>query len=108
MNCNTMKGRVYKMGKYLIRVESMDHDEALDERYVKGIECDGFVMLMDCGEKCTTAIHRMNVDGISEGIKGDDKLMSAAILAKAKREIIDIAVKGDRKRELLKAMLGME
>ena len=96
------------MGKYLIRVESMDHDEALDERYGNGIECDGFAMIVDRGEGYTTAIHRMNVDGISDAIKGDDKLMSAAILAKAKREIIDIAVKGDRKRELLKAMLGME
>lgn len=86
----------------------MDHDEALDERYGNGIECDGFALVADCGERYTTAIHKMSVDGISDGIKGDDKLMSAAILAKAKREIIDIAVKGDRKRELLKKMLGME
>lgn len=50
----------------------------------------------------------MSVDSISDGIKGDDKLMSAAILAKAKREIIDIAVKGERGKAMLKAMLGME
>lgn len=96
------------MGKYRIRVESMDNDEAMDERYGKGIECDGLMMIMDCGERYTTAIHGMNLDNISDAIKGDDKLMSAAILAKAKREIIGIAVKGDRKRDLLKAMLGME
>lgn len=108
MNCNTMKGRVYKMGKYLIRVESMDHDEALDERFGKGFECDGFAMIMDCGKKYMTTIHMMNVDGISDGIKGDDELMSAAILAKAKREIIDIAVERDRGCEMLKAILGMD
>lgn len=96
------------MGKYLIKVESMDHDEALDERYENGIECDGFVIIADCGERYTTAIHKMSVDSISDGIKGDSQLMSAAILAKAKHEIIDIAVKGERGKAMLKAMLGME
>lgn len=38
------------MGKYLIRVESMDHDEVLDSEYVEGIECDGFVVLANKGE----------------------------------------------------------
>lgn len=86
----------------------MDHDEALNERFGNGIECDGFAMIVDRGEGYMTAIHMMNVDDISDAIKGDDKLMSAAILAKAKREIIDIAVKGERGKAMLKAMLGME
>ena len=92
----------------MIKVESMDHDEALDERYGNGIECDGFALVADCGERYTTAIHKMSVDSISDGIKGDNKMMSAAILAKAKREIIDLAVKGERGKAMLKAMLGME
>ena len=96
------------MGKYLIRVESMDHDEALDERYGNGIECDGFALIADSGKGYTTAIHKMSVDSISDGIKGDEKLISAAILAKAKREIIDISVKGERGKAMLKAMLGMD
>ena len=51
MNCNTMKGRVYKMGKYRIRIESMDHDEVLDSEFVEGIECDGFVVLANKGRR---------------------------------------------------------
>lgn len=96
------------MGKYRILIESMDHDEVLDEHYGNGIECDGFALIADCGERYTTAIHKMSVDSISDGMKGDSKMISAAILAKAKREIIDIAVKQVPGKEMLKAMLGLD
>ena len=89
------------MGKYLIRVQSMDMDEKLGEQYTEGMEVDGFVIMADCGERDTVAIHRMNVDGISDIILHNDNLMSASILAKAKREIIQIA-----KREMTAGALG--
>ena len=52
------------MGKYMIRVESMDHDEVLNRDYVEGIECDGFVVLANKGDECQVAIHQVNVDMI--------------------------------------------
>lgn len=94
------------MGKYLIRVESMDHDEQLDQRYQKGIECDGFVIMADKGEGAMTSMHKVSIDTISDMIQGDSKLMQAAILADAKRRIMDIAMKdkAESKAEALKAL----
>lgn len=94
------------MGKYLIKVESMDHDEQLDQWYQKGIECDGFVIMADRGEGGTAALHGVSVDTISDMINGDSKLMQAGILADAKRRIMDIAMKdkAESKVEALKAL----
>ena len=107
MNCNTMKGRVYKMGKYRIRIESMDHDEVLDSEYVEGIECDGFVVLAHKGEGCKVAIHNVNVDIISDMIAGSRKVMAASVLAKGKREAIDMLRK-DEMGDLMGRLLGRD
>ena len=107
MNCNTMKGRVYKMGKYRIRIESMDHDEVLDSEYVEGIECDGFVVLAHKGEGCKVAIHNVNVDIISDMIAGSRKVMAASVLAKSKREAADMLRK-DEIGDLLGRLLGRD
>ena len=107
MNCNTMKGRVYKMGKYRIRIESMDHDEVLDSEYVEGIECDGFVVLAHKGEGCKVAIHSVNVDIISDMIAGSRKVMAASVLAKGKREAIDMLRK-DEMGDLMGRLLGRD
>lgn len=96
------------MGKYLVRVESMDMDERLDQRYTDGIECEGFALIADGGDQSIVAIHRMSVDGISDAMKNEDKLLSAAILAKAKREITDIATRQNKGRDMLRTLLGME
>ena len=102
-----MKGRVYKMGKYWIRVESMDHDEVLDSEYVDGIECDGFVVLAHKGEGCKVAIHQVNVDMISDMIAGSRKVMAASVLAKGKREAADMLRK-DNMDDLLGRLLGRD
>ena len=109
MNCNTMKGRVYKMGKYRIRIESMDHDEVLDSEYVEGIECDGFVVLAHKGGDAAVAMHHVSINDISDMIAHESKLAQAAILADAKRRITEIAMKDDMaaKGEALKKLLGM-
>ena len=80
------------MGKYLIRIESMDGrlEPELEETYGQGIECDGFCIIGDTAERNSVAIHHMSVDSMSAAISGCDNLLSAAILAKAKREIIDM------------------
>jgi hypothetical protein len=102
-----MKGRVYKMGKYRIRIESMDHDEVLDRDYVEGIECDGFVVLAHKGEGCQVAIHQVNVDMISDMIAGSRKVMAASVLAKGKREAADMLRK-DEMGDLLGRLLGRD
>ena len=107
MNCNTMKGRVYKMGKYRIRIESMDHDEVLDSEFVEGIECDGFVVLAHKGEGCQVAIHNVNVDIISDMIAGSRKVMAASVLAKGKREAADMLRKNEM-GDLLGRLLGRD
>ena len=100
-----MKGRVYKMGKYWIRVESMDHDEVLDSEYVDGIECDGFVVLAHKGECSQVAIHNVNVDMISDMIAGSRQVMAASVLAKGKREAVDMLRK-DEMGDLLGKLPG--
>ena len=107
MNCNTMKGRVYKMGKYRIRIESMDHDEVLNSEYVEGIECDGFVVLAHKGDGCQVAIHDVNVDIISDMIAGNRNVMAASVFAKGKREAADMLRK-DEMGDLLGRLLGRD
>ena len=96
------------MGKYIIRVESVERDEAFDKRYAEGIECDGFVILADKGddESCV-AIHHMNVDGISDIISCNGDMLSAAILAKAKVDIGE-ASKKSRMKDMLGSLLGLD
>ena len=95
------------MGKYRIRVESMDHDEVLDSEFVEGIECDGFVMLAHKGECCQVAIHNVSVDMISDMIAGNRKVMAASVLAKGKREAADMLRKDDM-GDLLGRLLGRD
>lgn len=102
-----MKGRVYKMGKYRIRIESMDHDEVLNSEFVEGIECDGFVVLAHKGEGCQAAIHDVNVDMISDMIAGSRKVMAASVLANGKREAADMLRK-DEMGDLLGRLLGRD
>ena len=94
------------MGKYLIKVESMDHDEVLDSEYVEGVECDGFVVLAHKGDGCKVMLHKVSIDIISNMINADSKLRQAAILADAKGRIMDIAMKdkAESKVEALKAL----
>lgn len=98
------------MGKYLIRVESMDHDEVLDSKYVEEIECEGFVIMADKGDYAAVAMHHVSIDNISDMIANESTLAQAAILADAKRRITEIARKDDMaaKGEALKKLLGMD
>ena len=95
------------MGKYLIRVESMDMDEAIDAKFADGIECDGFVVLAHKGEDCQVSIHQVNVDMISDMIAASRKVMAASVLAKGKREAADMLRK-DEMGDLLGRLLGRD
>ena len=94
------------MGKYLIKVERMDHDEVIEQQHQEGIECDGFVIMADKGKGATVALHAVSVDTISDMINGDSKMIQAGILADAKRRIMDIVMKdkAESKVEALKAL----
>ena len=95
------------MGKYRIKVESMDHDEVLDSEFVEGIECDGFVVLAHKGDKCQVAIHQVNLDILSDMIAGSRKMIAASALAKGKMEARDMLRK-DKMDDLLGRMLGRD
>lgn len=95
------------MGKYLVRIESIDGDEALDRDYVEGIECDGFVVMAHQGDGCRVAIHQVNVDIMSDMIANNTKVMAAGMLAKGKREAADM-LRMDKMNDLLGNLLGMD
>lgn len=98
------------MGKYLIKVECMDHDEQMDERYQKGIECDGYVIMADRGGGATTCMHEVSIDTISDMIRSDNKLMQAAVLAEAKRKIEELMEQSkiEAKARAMKKLLGLD
>lgn len=98
------------MGKYLIKVESTDREEALGQRYQEGIECDGFVIMGDKGDSATTCMHDVSVDTISDMIRMDSKLMEAAILAEAKRKIGELMEQSkiEAKADALNKLLGLD
>lgn len=85
----------------------MDMDQKLNPQYADGIECDRFAILTDSAERHTVALHEINVDILSKIIMDNDQLLTAGILAKAKREIVEIARKSEAK-ERLGRLLGME
>ena len=73
--------------KYRIKVELIGEPDKdglkLLETVGEGIECNGFVILGNNGERTLTLIHNMNIKGIAESIMPDKELMQAAILAQA-------------------------
>ena len=75
------------MGKYLIRVESMDCDEKLPDKYTNGIEANGFTIIADGEDTAAIAVHAMSIEDISTCFANNKELLCAGILAKAKAEI---------------------
>lgn len=100
------------MAKYRIRVESIDGEEELDERYVNGIECDGFAILgdRDGNGRAVSAIHKMSVMTLAAMMHGSDMYREAHKLMM----VVDLmdklggAVKKepDEKEEFLKRVIG--
>lgn len=93
------------MGKYLIKVESMDGDERFNEDFCKGIECDGFAILANQGKGCSVALHDIDMDTISDIIGTNAQLLSAGILAKAKVDIAEVTKSGKMK-DMLRGLFG--
>lgn len=95
------------MGKYRIRIESMDHDEVLDSEYVEGVECDGFVVLAHKGDGCEVMLRKVNINIISDMIASSKKMMAAGILAKAKVDV-KAQLRQDEMDDLLGRLLGRD
>ena len=98
------------MAKYRIMVEEIPEagearDEEFAEKFSKGIECDGFTFMAHKKDSFDVGIHNMNVDGISDGMKNSTQLMMAAVLAKAKRDVVEIGRNGE-KNDFLKHLLN--
>lgn len=79
------------MAKYRIRIECLDGSEELDEEYLAGIECDGFVMINKHEDGFEVGIELMSIDSISSAIAQNDKLLQSAILAEAKHRVFEMA-----------------
>lgn len=95
------------MGKYRIRIESMDHDEVLNSEFVEGVECDGFAVLAHQGDGCKVMLHHVSIDIISDMIASSKKLMAAGILAKAKVDV-KAQLRQDEIGDMLGRLLGRE
>lgn len=100
------------MGKYRIRVESIDGNETMDEEYVSGIECDGFAVMADTDGigKGVIAMHDINIMKLaammqcSEEFRAAHKLMTLMNLMR----FTDVAEKKepDEKEEFLRRVIG--
>ena len=68
-----------KMAKFRIRVESIDGTEELDERYLNGIECNGFGILADeDGEgHSVTAIHKLSTITLAAMMQASEPMRDA-------------------------------
>ena len=100
------------MAKYRIRVESIDGEEELDERYVNGIECDGFAILgdMDGTGKLISAINGVNLMTLAAMMHGSDVYREAHKLMMV-MDLMDklggaVKKEPDEKEEFLKRVIG--
>lgn len=95
------------MGKYLIRVESMDMDKDLDQRYADGIDADCFCIVSKDGDKVNLAIHGMSIDTLSDTFTQNSDLLASAVLAKAKKDVVEIC-KRSKIEKSLKSVFGVD
>ena len=95
------------MGKYLIRVESMDMDKDLNQRYADGIEADCFCIVSQDGAKGNVAIHGMSIDTLSDTFTKNSDLLASAVLAKAKKDVVEIC-KRSKIEKSLKSVFGAD
>lgn len=67
---------------YRIKVEPFyGADVELDEEYLRGLDCDGFVIIAHQSDGNLVAIQHMNILCIAEGIADSSELRAGAALA---------------------------
>lgn len=75
------------MAKYRIKIEPIDpaiEELTADERL--GIECEGFVLITDHGDKAGEVVHNMSILDIAGSMAGDSALLHAACIARGMAE----------------------
>lgn len=86
-----------KMGKYIIKADSSNPEYAPDSELVKGIEADGFVLLVKHGDKmCDVIIHGVSVIDLARALAaGEDnacsKIWQAVAIAEGLKKAKKIA-----------------
>ena len=67
---------------YRVKVEPIyGTDAELDEEYLRGLDCDGFVIIAHQSDGNLVAIQHMNILGIAQGIADSSELRAGAALA---------------------------
>ena len=94
------------MAKYRIKVEAVDCNEKLDQEYIEGINADRFVIMTDTEEKRQVALHNINIDTLANIMMGDTEILSAGVLAKARKDILDISMKA-KKEKVFSELIGL-
>ena len=97
---------------YRVRVEWIgdhepDEDERLDQQYLDGMECDGFVFLMHCQNKDRdgrTCIQHMSLMDIAQHLttEPNDAVMCGAHIAKAMAETREMRRKSSMEEKMKK------
>ena len=77
---------------YRVKVEVIgdEGEHPIDEKFLEGIECDGFVIIGDQGESSAVSIHHLTVRDIAYSISHSDSLLAASVIAKAYNEANDM------------------
>ena len=88
------------MNKYRIKVEALDGNKELNERYADGIECDGFVIIGHEDDGNTVAIEHLTIDDISSAIANNNILLASGVLAKAKNDVDGLCKRNDMEKKL--------
>lgn len=71
------------MAKYRIKIEVVGNDNKIDKKLLRGIECDGFLLIADHGNRSEAGLYDMSVIEIAESLAQNEKTIQAAILTKA-------------------------
>ena len=99
------------MGKYLVRVESMDGFKTnLPVKFGEGFEADRFLIVTMNDDKDSvnhTVIHDLSVDMLSDLFIDEEALIAASIMTKAKHEMCELR-KHDAALGLLWKLLGVD
>lgn len=92
------------MAKYRIKVESLEGEE-LDQEYVDGIECNGFVIMADKEKIKQVCIQTMNLIGIAKMIAYSNDMQSAAKLAEIMNHF-ENSIKKETEDDFMRRVMG--
>ena len=73
-----------KKPNYRIKIEIIgeeNEDSKVDESLLEGIECNGFLLLLDHGELFSKFYQNISIVDIAEMMKNDNRLISAAMIS---------------------------